>query len=115
MVIVAGRTGYFYCVSVQEGSGPCEVGESVGLKRNSAISFAMNHAPEGKDVSYSDTMRLLDLTGAAYGRRIRGRLTTNRTAPKAGLLTLENGPKSGTSVRRLYPPHEVELPFRTEY
>lgn len=37
MVIVAGRTSYFYCVSVQEGSGPCEAGESVGLKRNSDI------------------------------------------------------------------------------
>jgi hypothetical protein len=32
MDTVAGRTSYFYFVSVQEGTSLCEVGESVGLK-----------------------------------------------------------------------------------
>jgi hypothetical protein len=58
MVIVAGRTSYFYCVSAQEGSGPCEVGESMGLKRNSALLFAMNRARNEETFSDSDASRL---------------------------------------------------------
>jgi hypothetical protein len=34
---LAGRTSYFYCVSVQERSGPCEVGKSMRLKKQCDI------------------------------------------------------------------------------
>jgi hypothetical protein len=49
-VIIAGRTSYFYCVSVQEGSGPCEVGEGVGLKTMlGLIIFPLDVANENRN------------------------------------------------------------------
>jgi hypothetical protein len=45
MDTVAGRTSYFYFVSVQEGTSLCEVGESVGLKRNRPVVATKTPSP----------------------------------------------------------------------